>query len=165
MGNNNNNKTIRIGFLFRKDYLAHPRQGSQPRVSRKIKNEEQLITEIQVFLHQQEPKAILTPLYLESLSLKQQLEHVAYLDILVGMHGAGLSHVLFMKPGSVLVELAPMSHAALNFFEIMAKVNGVSYMKQSDGIDNSGGGDGEYYNIDTNHIVSTLKQALEQIKR
>ena len=37
----------------------------------------------------------------------KQLEIVWKSDILVGMHGAGLAHAIFMRPGSVLVELKP----------------------------------------------------------
>jgi capsular polysaccharide biosynthesis protein len=36
-----------------------------------------------------------------------QVQAFAETDVLIGMHGAGLSNMLYMKPNSAVIELAP----------------------------------------------------------
>jgi hypothetical protein len=43
--------------------------------------------------------------YLEDLSLQEQFDTFAEASIVVSAHGAGLTHVLFMEPNSVVVEI------------------------------------------------------------
>jgi len=43
----------------------------------------------------------------EKLPFRQQLEVVRRTDVLVGIHGAGLAHTLFLRPGSAIVEIQP----------------------------------------------------------
>lgn len=45
--------------------------------------------------------------YLENHSVKEQLEIIANTDILIGVHGAGLSWSIFMKKNSTLIEMYP----------------------------------------------------------
>lgn len=46
-------------------------------------------------------------IYLENHTVKEQLEIIANTDILIGVHGAGLSWCIFMKNGSTLIEMYP----------------------------------------------------------
>jgi hypothetical protein len=68
-----------------------------------------------------------------------------------------------MKPGSVLIELAPHSHSGLTFFEIMAKTAGIKYFRQTAGIQEDGNG-GEFYHIDPMAHLTVLEEALNEIK-
>jgi len=43
----------------------------------------------------------------ENLSLEEQLAKDAELDVLIGVHGAGLTHGLFLDRGSMIVEIMP----------------------------------------------------------
>ncbi|KFH40592.1 EGF domain-specific O-linked N-acetylglucosamine transferase-like protein [Hapsidospora chrysogenum ATCC 11550] len=43
----------------------------------------------------------------EKLTFPRQLDVVRRTDVLVGVHGAGLAHMLFLRPGSVIVEIQP----------------------------------------------------------
>jgi hypothetical protein len=45
--------------------------------------------------------------YLEDLSIKKQIDIVANTDILIGVHGAGLTWCIFMKANSLLLEMYP----------------------------------------------------------
>jgi capsular polysaccharide biosynthesis protein len=47
----------------------------------------------------------LTPVIAESLSFEEQVRLIGCASLLVGSHGAGLSHMLWLKPGSCVVEL------------------------------------------------------------
>lgn len=46
-------------------------------------------------------------IYLENHSVQEQLEIIANTDILIGVHGAGLSWCIFMKNDSTLIEMYP----------------------------------------------------------
>ena len=45
--------------------------------------------------------------YLEDLTVKEQLTQLINTNILVGVHGAGLSWCIFMSPGTLLLEIYP----------------------------------------------------------
>ncbi|KAJ9206950.1 hypothetical protein DTO021D3_1686 [Paecilomyces variotii] len=61
-----------------------------------------------------------------SISFREQLQIVRTTDVLVGVHGAGLTHALFLKPNSVVVEILP---AGLNHkgFRNLAGLLGHTY--------------------------------------
>lgn len=61
-----------------------------------------------------------------SMSYKEQLEIVQDTDILAGVHGAGLTHGIFLPPGSVMVEIMPpgLNHKG---FRNVASLRGHEY--------------------------------------
>ena len=83
---------VSILFLWRRDYYAHPNNPSG-RISRKIKNEDELIA----YFSKQYPAANVSGKQLDTLNFKEQLQAITQTDILVSMHGAGLSHNLFYQ--------------------------------------------------------------------
>jgi EGF domain-specific O-GlcNAc transferase len=48
-------------------------------------------------------------------SFEDQVKLAASTDILVGVHGAGLTHAMFMRPGSAVVEILPMEFNFMGF--------------------------------------------------
>ncbi len=48
---------------------------------------------------------------MEDLPLEEQLRRINETDILIGMHGAGLGHILLTPPNSALLELFPCHFA------------------------------------------------------
>ena len=50
-------------------------------------------------------RIVLTPLVMENLSFEQQLEAMLTTDLLVGMHGAGLTFLVFLPSTSAMVEI------------------------------------------------------------
>lgn len=61
-------------------------------------------------------------------TLSQQLEAVQWADILVGPHGAGLTHVTYMRPGSALIEIRPPDDER-DFYELLARWRGHRYTR------------------------------------
>lgn len=97
-----NCEKLHITFLWRRDYVAHPRN---PRgiISRKVKNEKELEDSV----HKLDPNHSIVSLQTENMSMHDQLGVIAKTDILVGMHGAGLTLALFLPKHAGLIELYP----------------------------------------------------------
>ena len=65
---------------------------------------------------------------LENHSIKEQLEIIANTDILIGVHGAGLSWCIFMKNGSTLIEMYPGDSNTDNYIR-WCKIANINYKR------------------------------------
>lgn len=92
----------RILFLWRRNYISHPRNPAG-KLSRKISNEMELLRYVSTSM----PEATVDAIQIDKLNMQQQLQSIVDTDILVGMHGAGLSHVMFLPHWAAVVELVP----------------------------------------------------------
>jgi len=92
----------RVLFLWRRNYVSHPRN-PLGKVSRKISNEAELLHYISANM----PEASVDGIQIDKLNMQQQLRRIANTDVLVGMHGAGLSHAIFLPEWAAVVELVP----------------------------------------------------------
>ena len=117
-----NCSTLRILFIWRRNYVAHPRN-PQGRVQRKIKNEDELEESLKLEF----PSLIIRGLQLDTYSMREQLKIVTGTDILIGMHGAGLVHSLFLPSHGALVELFPERKKRLTHFRSIALWHGLKY--------------------------------------
>ncbi|KAM3498229.1 hypothetical protein MY11210_009686 [Beauveria gryllotalpidicola] len=63
-----------------------------------------------------------------SMPLHQQVQVARYTDVLLGVHGAGLTHSMFMKPGAVLVEVLPADFTHKGFRNL-AQMLGHTYFR------------------------------------
>lgn len=63
----------------------------------------------------------------DSIPFEEQVRQSASADILIGPHGAGLTHVLFMRPHSVLIELLPHAWADPGY-RTLSHYTGLVYM-------------------------------------
>ena len=90
---------ISVLVIWRRDCLAHPRNPTGI-VSRKIANEHELVNTNAMY-HQHWVRDAQIDLF----DFKQQLQLVVSADILIGMHGAGLTHTLFLAKHAALIEL------------------------------------------------------------
>lgn len=117
---------LTIVFLLRRDYMTHP-GNIEGKVSRKIKNEDELLDSIQ----QDYPGANVKGIQFDRYSFKEQLQFIAGTDILIAMHGAGLSHVLFLPAHAGLFEMYPMykrKSPGNMYFQGMARWRGLRYI-------------------------------------
>lgn len=122
-----NCKMLNILILWRRDYVAHPRNPSGS-ISRKIKNEDELLRKISDKFKGHN----VAGLQIDVLPMREQLKITAKTDILIGMHGAGLSHTLFLPGHASLIEIFPAYYPAANIhFQAMAKWRHVFYTSWS----------------------------------
>jgi hypothetical protein len=118
-------KSVNIFFLLRRNYVAHPRNPSG-KISRQLTNEKQIIDHLKAKFADYST-INLTFNYFDQLTIEQQLNIITQTDIFVGMHGAGLTHILFMKSSRALVELATSTWQSQIHFELMASINSIKY--------------------------------------
>ena len=116
---------LSILFIWRHDYLAHPRNPKGV-VSRKIANERELLNFTKATFPQFQVRGVQIDLF----EFKHQLQLVASADILVGMHGAGLTHTVFLPKHAALIELFPSywSHMAHYHFQAFSKWRHLDYL-------------------------------------
>lgn len=62
----------------------------------------------------------------ENMNVTEQIRTMYSAKILVSMHGAGLSNIIFMRPKSILIEILPPNFNP-GFYEIIAKQAGLLY--------------------------------------
>ena len=116
---------IVITFIWRRDYVAHPGNPTGL-ISRKVKNEEELVSHLQKVF----PKVLVKGIQLDQHSMRTQLEVITNTDILISMHGAGLSHILFLPHHAGVVELFPLywkKYFGASHFKAMAKWRKLHY--------------------------------------
>ncbi|KAK8108887.1 hypothetical protein PG984_014688 [Apiospora sp. TS-2023a] len=79
----------------------------------------------------------------EGMSFREQVETARDTDVLVGMHGAGLTHTMFMEEGrGALVEIQPDRLCHWGFRNV-AKMTGHAYSQDRGQLLSRGDGDGE----------------------
>jgi hypothetical protein len=64
-----------------------------------------------------------------ALSFEKQLDVVANTDILIGVHGNGLSHIVFLPPSATVFEIFPPTGFTWDY-ALLAKIRGLNYYGQ-----------------------------------
>ena len=125
-GLENNHKikceALNIHFVWRRNYVAHPRNPSGM-VWRKIKNEDELLNATRTAY----PMANIRGVQLDMLSTEEQLEFISTSDLLIGMHGAAFGFSLLLPHGTGAIEVYPQYVRANWHMEYLAKWAGVHY--------------------------------------
>lgn len=62
-----------------------------------------------------------------ALSIEDEVRTFAEADVVVSAHGAALTNMVFMSPGSLVVELFPASHVMPCYWKLAGTVPGVEY--------------------------------------
>jgi protein O-GlcNAc transferase len=109
----------RITLISRKDYMGRS-------IDRKIDNEDQLVTAIKEVSNR---RATFKSVQLETMTFKEQVELMySQTNILIGVHGAGLSHTIFLPPEAILIELLPDHSSSFTYFRNLAKQSNHIYI-------------------------------------
>ncbi|UJR25588.1 hypothetical protein I4U23_006932 [Adineta vaga] len=120
-----NCQSLQVFFLGRRNYVAHPRNPTG-KITRQLQNEKEILENLQRKFSQYS-QINFTYNYFEQLSIEEQLKTIVKTDVYIGMHGAGLTYVMLLKPYRALVELASSSWESQDHFELMASMNHVHY--------------------------------------
>jgi glycoprotein 2-beta-D-xylosyltransferase len=100
-------------FVRRVHYLAHPRHSGQ--VVRRLDNEDEIWDALKAQSAGGAAGVELLNGVFSSLTMRQQVQLAQDACVLVGAHGAGLSHVLFAPPETHVLELQTPSFARPHF--------------------------------------------------
>ncbi|CAF0949211.1 unnamed protein product [Rotaria sordida] len=122
---NFNYQNLNIFFLVRHNYIAHPRNPTGE-IKRQLINENQILNEL-ILKFQNFSSIHFTFNHFEQLSMQQQLSIIIQTDIFIGMHGASLTDVLFMKSNRALIQFATTAWQKQTHFEQMALINNINY--------------------------------------
>ena len=115
---------LRVTLVVREDYRATARSAPGT-VERKFANAPELVKALDAT-----PGIAARAVALEELGLRDQLRLALESDVLVGMHGAGLVHALFLPPWAGVVELYPASRSTrLRHFRRLAAWRGLAYRR------------------------------------
>lgn len=93
-------------FVRRVHYLAHPRHNGK--VVRRLDNEDDIVNSLEKVVADTHESGIklLNGLF-SNMNMKEQVQMAQDSCVIVGAHGAGLSHILFAPPGVHMLELQP----------------------------------------------------------
>jgi len=122
-------RSLTITLVCRRDYVAHPRN-MVGKATRKFHDDAEVAGKIQTVLGEIGDSGwnyTVNAVAWSELTFREQLQVAATTDILIGAHGAGLSHVLFLPPHSALVEIKPNGFGGEPHFQAFAQWLGIPY--------------------------------------
>ncbi|CAG9768926.1 unnamed protein product [Ceutorhynchus assimilis] len=164
-------------ILHRLQIPIYPRVNRKVRVTllsrdtkyRRILNEDKLMEVIE----DNEDYEIQRVVYNKDIPFKKQLEITANTDVLVGIHGAGLTHLLFLPDWASVFEVYNCEDA--NCYSDLSRLRGVHYVtwKDSDKLtsetdgSHKGGAHAKFanYSFDVKEFQRLLKEATDHVKK
>ena len=138
-----------IIYLSRKPYMRF-KSDKLDHFTRVLSNEKELILELRKTLK----PATVRQVQLEDYELCDQIRIVHDADIYIGVHGAGLVHLWWLKEDSLVYELEPQYMVSNPTFRTLASLSGRKYKST-----NIGKGT-KYVNVNISQIVKDLKKYL-----
>lgn len=127
---------VKVLFVRREDYLAHPRHTGKP--ESRLSNELEVLQALQSWASARSgtkvvdnKKLSITVVngLLAHMTLDEQLKEVRESAIIVGAHGAGLSHLLFCRPEKTAILELVSPYFVRPHFEVMSQWMGLEYHK------------------------------------
>jgi hypothetical protein len=152
----------RIKKNFRKNCKAEYRDSKIPKVllilrtgsKRNILNQQEVIDALSELPIQLETSVF------SQISLNQQFCLIESSDMVISLHGAALSHVMFMKPKSFLIEIFPFSFRK-TIFNNLANMMDVNYLYWQN---NRWSNTKTFYNlIESNKLTNMTKERVQML--
>ncbi|XP_051133730.1 beta-1,2-xylosyltransferase [Andrographis paniculata] len=114
-----------ILFVRREDYLAHPRHGGK--VQSRLSNEPEVFESIKKWAsnHSECKLNVVNGLFAH-MSMKEQVRAVQDAAVIVGAHGAGLTHIISATPETVILEIISSEYKRPHF-ELIAMWKALEY--------------------------------------
>ncbi|KAL3612154.1 hypothetical protein D5086_003174 [Populus alba] len=112
-------------FVRREDYLAHPRHVGK--VESRLSNEQEVFDSLQTWVSNHlECKVNLVNGLFAHMSMKEQVRAVQDASVIIGAHGAGLTHIVSATPKTIILEIIS-SYFRRPHFRLIAEWKGLEY--------------------------------------
>ena len=151
---------LNILFIWRRNYVAHPRNPSGV-VSRKIKNEDELLNATRRAF--KSTAYNITGVQLDSLGVSAQLELLSKTDIMIGMHGAAFGFSLLLPQGGGIIELYQKGPAKNWHMEYLAKWNKLHHSTWSNKNGRLEDFINEYTTVPPDIVLTLLNKMIQNI--
>ncbi|PIN01806.1 glycoprotein 2-beta-D-xylosyltransferase [Handroanthus impetiginosus] len=114
-----------ILFVRREDYLAHPRHGGK--VQTRLSNEQEVFDSILNWssTHQDCKLNVVNGLFAH-MAMKEQVQAIQDAAVIIGAHGAGLTHIVSAMPKTVILEIISSEYRRPHF-ALIAMWKGLEY--------------------------------------
>lgn len=114
-----------ILFVRREDYLAHPRHGGK--VQTRLSNEQEVFDSINMWAaNQSDCKLNVVNGRFAHMGMKEQVGAIQDADVIIGAHGAGLTHIVSATPNTVILEIISSQYRRPHF-QLIAQWKGLKY--------------------------------------
>lgn len=118
-------RTHNVLFVRREDYLAHPRHGGK--VQSRLSNEQEVFDAIKRWsLSHTGCKVNVVNGLFGHMSMKEQVRAIQDASVIVGAHGAGLTHVVSASPEAEILEMVA-SEFRRPHFALISQWRGLNY--------------------------------------
>ncbi|XP_058218847.1 beta-1,2-xylosyltransferase isoform X2 [Rhododendron vialii] len=112
-------------FVRREDYLAHPRHGGK--VQSRLSNEQEVFDALKSWVSDHsECKINLINGLFAHMPMKEQVRAIQDASVIIGAHGAGLTHIVSATPKTVILEIISSEYRRPHF-ALIAKWKGLEY--------------------------------------
>ncbi|XP_042520837.1 beta-1,2-xylosyltransferase [Macadamia integrifolia] len=114
-----------ILFVRREDYLAHPRH--RGKVESRLSNEQEVFDALKIWVNNHSKcKVNLINGLFAHISMKEQVRAIQDASVIIGAHGAGLTHIISATPNTVVLEIISSQYRRPHF-ELIARWRGLEY--------------------------------------
>ncbi|XP_047950160.1 beta-1,2-xylosyltransferase-like [Salvia hispanica] len=119
------NSAHNILFVRREDYLAHPRHDGK--VESRLSNEQEVFDSINIWAsnHSKCRLNVVNGLFAH-MPMKEQVRAIQDASVIVGAHGAGLTHIVYATPKTVILEIISSDYRR-GHFQLIAQWKGLGY--------------------------------------
>ncbi|CAI0373995.1 unnamed protein product [Linum tenue] len=120
---------LNVLFVRREDYLAHPRHDGK--VQSRLSNEQVVFDAVQKWASSEhnnnsECKVKVVNGLFAHMPMREQLRAIQEASIIIGAHGAGLTHILSATPRTVILEIVSAEFRRPHF-QLIAQWKGLEY--------------------------------------
>lgn len=139
-------------FVRREDYLAHPRHGGK--VESRLTNEAEVFESLKSWASNYKGcKINLVNGLFAHMSMKEQVRAIQDASVIIGAHGAGLTHIVSALPKTVILEIIS-SQFRRPHFAYIARWKGLEYHAINL--------DGSYANTET--VIDALVSIMKSLR-
>lgn len=119
------NSLHNVLFVRREDYLAHPRHAGK--VQSRLSNEAEVFDSLKSWASNHlECNVNLVNGLFAHMSMKEQVRAIQDASVIIGAHGAGLTHIVSATPGTVILEIISSEYRRPHF-QLIAQWKGLEY--------------------------------------